>query len=99
MIIVIIFCFFLKENIAFGITQTEWHVFVDCNTKVNIDTTCIYFSKFYGKVCVVILVTFPSHLKRNYALKRYFEPKSWIVGVFSLMKKCHKSTFLVKISV
>ena len=96
MIIVIIFCFFLKENIAFGITQTEWHVFVDCNTKVNIDTTCIYFSKFYGKVCVVILV---HHIWKKYALKRYFEPKSWIVGVFSLMKKCHKSTFLVKISV
>ena len=62
---------------------------------------CFCFSKFYGKlgfIICILLVAFPSHLKRLHSEILTRKVDLWIFSLVSLMKKHHKTTFLVNIS-
>ena len=69
----------------------------------NLDTIINNFSKFYGKVGVISWFLFRL-IWKNYVLYQDFDLKSWIVYFLTCftrekIKKHHKTTFSVKISV
>ena len=62
----------------------------------------ICFSKCYGKVGIIFWFLFHLLIWKNYVLTWDFDLKKvelWIFSLISLVKKHHKTTFLVKISV
>ena len=60
----------------------------------------IFPNSMYGKLGVITWLLFHDLIRKNYNQYTYFDLKVWIVvDFYTLMKKCHKITFLAKIAV